>query len=270
MEGIVLPRIVAVGVYNASLAIKNRSVSKNRKTTMFELELATNDGGSSYIDQTSHKITENLIICAKPGQTRHTRLPFTCCYVHMIVEGGRIFDILSALPNYIEPDSPSEIQEIFSKMSAAFGTGISSDEILLQSLVLRLVYLLEKYTPSIRINHSPKRNNHAVIDETIKYINSNLTANLTLESIAHEAKFSPIYFHKLFKASVGKTLREYVEEQRIKKAIELLSSTDKTLSEIAYECGFSSQAYFNYSFKKAKKLTPREYARRLLMEYGKQ
>ena len=44
---------------------------------------------------------------------------------------------------------------------------------------------------------------------------------------------------------------------------------EKSFSEIAYECGFSSQAYFSYAFKKKMKAPPREYAKRLLERYEK-
>ena len=140
-------------------------------------------------------------------------------------------------------------------------------KIMLHSLLLKLIYTLSKAAPSIKFHHTPKQNNRAVIERTLRYINSNLTADLSLESLSREAKFSPIYFHKLFKASTGKTLREYVEEQRIKKATDLLLSGDKTLSEIAYECGFSSQSYFNFAFKRKMGKTPREYAREMQKMY---
>ena len=269
MKNLKLPEIVAVGIYNAALAQKGRTVTKNRKTTMFELEIAISNGGRSYIDDTSHEISENLIIAAKPGQVRHTRTPFTCYFVHLVADTGEIFDTLSTLPNYIDSDGAGEVREIFAEMCKHYGTGAAGDEIMLQSLLLKLIYLLSKLAPTLKIQHSPKRNNHTVIEKTLKYISANLTSELTLDSLAREAKFSPIYFHKLFKASTGKTLREYVEEERIKKAIDLLLSSDKTLSEIAYECGYSSQSYFSSAFKKKKKLAPREYARQLLMEYEK-
>ena len=65
------------------------------------------------------------------------------------------------------------------------------------------------------------------------------------------------------------TLREYVEDRRIRKAVNLLVETDLTLSEIAYECGFSSQSYFSYAFKKKMNLTPREYAKEIYNRYDK-
>jgi AraC-like DNA-binding protein len=63
------------------------------------------------------------------------------------------------------------------------------------------------------------------------------------------------------------TLRDYVEEQRLRKAISLLTETGLTLSEIAFECGFSSQSYFNYAFKKRLHLTPRAYAAEVQLRY---
>ena len=62
-------------------------------------------------------------------------------------------------------------------------------------------------------------------------------------------------------------LREYVEEQRIKKAIHLLMSTEYSLTQIAFACGYSSQSYFSYVFKRRMKKTPREYIRELYNQY---
>ena len=266
MNKIVLPQIVAIGIYNAQIAIKNRTVSKNRKTTMFELELPIGSGGMSYINDESHPINENTVICAKPGQIRHTRLPFKCYYIHMIAREGELLNALSTLPNYIDLSDTEPIKEIFISLCEHCNTGTATDDILLQSLILRLIYILSKSSVSV-IRATPKSNNHKAIERTLEYINNNLSADLTLEGLASAANFSAIYFHKLFKSSTGKTLHEYVEDQRIKKSINLLISTDMTLGQIAYECGFSSQSYFSYAFKKKSGLTPRQYAKQLQLKY---
>ena len=267
MKNIVLPEIVSVGIYNTQNAIKNRVVSQNRKTTMFELELAIDDGGISYIDNLSHPIQKDLIICAKSGQIRHTRLPFKCYFIHMIVNEGELFDMLSSLPNYIMHDDIDEIRDIFISICEHYGTEAFKNEIMLQSLILKLIYMLDKLAPALKYKHKPKHNNSEVIEQTLKYINGNLTSDLSLNTLSERSNFSPVYFHKLFKASTGKNLREYVEEQRIKKSIELLISTEMTLTQIAYECGFSSQSYFSYAFKRHMGTTPREYARGIYMKY---
>ena len=267
MKEIVLPQIVAIGIYNAQIAIRNRSISKNRKTTMFELELPIGNGGKSYIDDESHPINENMVICAKPGQIRHTRLPFKCYYIHMIVNEGYLLESLSTLPNYIDFSDTDQIKEIFISLCEHYNTGIANDDILLQSLILKLIYILSQNSAPV-IKYAPKSNNHKTIERTLEYINNNLSADLTLEGLAKAANFNAIYFHKLFKASTGKTLHEYIEEQRIKKSINLLISTDMTLTQIAYECGFSSQSYFSYAFKRRMGTSPRDYAKKIVVRYN--
>lgn len=267
MKDIILPKIVSIGIYNSRLAVKNKTVSKNRKTTMFELELPIENSGISYINDSCHTISDNVVICAKPGQMRHTLLPFKCYYIHMMVSEGQIYDLLSSFPDYIEIQDKSEIRDIFSLMCEHYGTNNPESEILLQSLILKLIYILNKHTLLLKFKHTPKANNQKTIEDIISYINNNITTDLSLENLANKASFSPIYFHKLFKVSTGKNLREYIEDQRIKKAIELLISTNLTLTEIAYECGFSSQSYFSYAFKKRMGVTPREYAKSIIAKY---
>ena len=114
-----------------------------------------------------------------------------------------------------------------------------------------------------------KSSNAEMIEKSIRYIKDNLTADLSLNSVARVTSFSPIYFHNCFKRSTGKSLREFVEEARIQKSVNLLISTDMNLSEIAYECGFSSQSYFSYAFKRKMKMTPREYVKSIYQKYEK-
>ena len=187
----------------------------------------------------------------------------------MIVNDGRIFDMLSSLPNYMELDDASEIRDIFISICEKHSTDSFKDEIMLQSLILKLIYMLDKCAPDYKIKHNPKHNNSKVIEQTLKYIENNLTSDLSLKALSSQYNFSSVYFHKMFKASTGKNLREYVEEQRIKKAIELLISTEMTLTQIAYECGFSSQSYFSYAFKRYAGATPREYVKDIYIKYSK-
>ena len=62
MKEILLPGIIALGIYNAPNSAKNKTLSPRRKTTMFEIELPIENGGISYIDDESHTIVENMII----------------------------------------------------------------------------------------------------------------------------------------------------------------------------------------------------------------
>lgn len=267
MERLILPEIVAIGVYNAQLVHKNLKVTKNRKTTMFELELPIADGGISFIDNDSAPIRSDTLICAKPGQIRHTRLPFSCYYIHMIVTEGELCERLMSIPSYVTLRDSTRIREIFTELCDIYTASLLEDKLLIESRVLELIHLLGLYTSSH--THSTKKSNRELIENVIGYIKENLTADLSLSAISRYASLSPIHFHNCFKRATGRTLREFVEEQRIEKAIHLLVTTGLTLTEIAYECGFSSQSYFSYAFKEKMKASPREYARKLIEGYEK-
>ena len=167
MSTAALPKIIAIGLYNAQLAVKNTDITQNRKTTMFEIELPIGEGGLSFIDKESHPIRGDIVICAKPGQMRHTKLPYKCHYIHMIVEEGQLRNTLIALPNYIKLTSTEEFASIFSSLSELYQTGVPEDELLLQSLLFRLVYLLHKQATPFVTGYRPKSNNHAAIEKTL-------------------------------------------------------------------------------------------------------
>ena len=264
-----LPEIVAVGIFNTKgqIAFKNVTVSKNRKIKMFEIELPIENGGVSFIENEKNEIKTDTIICAKPGQTRHTKLPFKCYYIHMIVEDGEFYDLLMNLPNFIKTRKQQKYAEIYERIIKHYENGLILDELITQSLVLELVYLLVNDSEKLKFSNTFKTGSFKSIDKIIKYIKLNLTDNLSLESVAKVAGFSPIHFHNTLKSATGMTLRDFVEEQRIKRAANLLVSTDKTLTEIAYECGFSSQSYFSFAFKRKMKMTPREYVKQNLSKY---
>ena len=253
-----LPKIVAVGIYNSRTVAKNTAVSKNRKTSMFEIELPIIDGGISYIDSSASPIAPGMIICAKPNQIRHTRFPFKCLYVHMVVRSGPLCDILMRTPNHFETDKYETYKALLERLIRHYASLSSDEDIILQSVILELIYTISKDTTK-RTSAHKSAGNPMLIQETLSYIKNNLTEDLSLEKMARQMALSPVYFHKLFKAAVGKTLRDYVEEQRIKKAINLLLSTDYSLTKIAFECGFSSQGYFSFIFRRRMGQPPRKY-----------
>ncbi|MBP3370166.1 MAG: helix-turn-helix transcriptional regulator [Clostridia bacterium] len=265
---LILPEIVAVGIYNSAVAVKGRAVTKNRKTVMFEIELPVEDGGISSINSEQMPIQRDTLICAKPGQMRHTRLPYLCYYMHIIVREGSLYETLMDMPNFIKTDREEKYRALFERLCKYYGSGVQNTEMILQSIILEIVYSLTRDAKKLEARERIKSSNYAVIERTIAYIKEHPTEDLSLERVADMAGFSPIYFHNCFKASTGRTLHDYVEMQRIKMAADMLLGSDRTLTQIAYECGFSSQSYFSYAFKRRMGEAPREYAKRMFGQYG--
>lgn len=264
-----LPHLVATGIYHTKLAVRGRTVTPLRRVSVFELELPLEAGGTSYIGEESRPISEDFVIAAKPGQIRHTRLPYRCAFVHLIVREGTLFDMLSRLPDYIEIGEDPRIPEIFRAIALSYDIDSEADTVALTGLTLELVYRLHRIAGRQRAEHAVGALPYSAAERAIDYIGKNLTADLSLARVAAEVSFSPVYFHAVFKSAIGMTLRDYVEQQRIKKATELLTVGEKTLTEIAYECGFSSQSYFSYAFKRRMKIPPRGYAKKIAEDYEK-
>lgn len=83
--------------------------------------------------------------------------------------------------------------------------------------------------------------------------------NLTPESLALQFGISSNYFKRLFKADVGISLNEYINQVRLKHAGEFLICSQSSAVEIAQNCGFANINYFYTLFKKRYHMTPTEY-----------
>ncbi len=101
------------------------------------------------------------------------------------------------------------------------------------------------------------------MDETIEkagqMINTYFTDPETLSEKLKELRISQNYFISLFRSKYGITPVEYIKSLRMKKATELLSSSELTILDIAIDCGFGSLSTFYEAFKKYFKMTPKEY-----------
>jgi AraC-like DNA-binding protein len=88
---------------------------------------------------------------------------------------------------------------------------------------------------------------------------NDLTADLGLKTIAQKLNVNSSYLSTLFRTECGCTLTEYVTRERIDRGIYLLQRTEKSVQEIAAECGIQDANYFIKLFKKLTGLTPGRY-----------
>ena len=99
------------------------------------------------------------------------------------------------------------------------------------------------------------------IDRTLEYIHKHYTTDIAMSDLAELAALSVSGLHRLFKRHTRLTVSEYIAQLRIGKACSLLVSTDKPISSIADEVGYTNLSHFNRQFLAIKKLTPREFRR---------
>lgn len=97
------------------------------------------------------------------------------------------------------------------------------------------------------------------LKQTLEYIQQHLGEEISLEAIANYLQMSQYYFCHLFKESMGVSPYQYVLQQRIEKAKQLLRQRKLTITMIALECGFANQTHFTKHFRKLTGMTPKVY-----------
>lgn len=97
------------------------------------------------------------------------------------------------------------------------------------------------------------------VQKAITYIDSDLTADLSLSALAAVQNVSAGYLSALFKQETGQTLTEHVNQKRMKHAMQLLRTTNLQVQTIAQYCGIVDVHYFSKLFKKSVGKTPKEY-----------
>ena len=134
-----------------------------------------------------------------------------------------------------------------------------------EALTIHFVHVLisilhqDALTPYHFSNSSsaPKKDISAM--RAVKYINNHFNEDFTLLELCNRIFVSKNTLCSDFRRCMHCTVMEYRTFIRVVKAKELLSSTKKSISDIAFECGFSSANYFGLIFKKSVGISPSNY-----------
>jgi AraC family transcriptional regulator len=95
--------------------------------------------------------------------------------------------------------------------------------------------------------------------QAIEYMNDHLDENVSLASIAAELHMSQYYFCRLFKQSTGMTPHQYLIQQRIERAKQLLRLPELTITQIAQECGFANPSHLAKYFRLHTGVSPQQF-----------
>ncbi|MBR2044151.1 MAG: helix-turn-helix domain-containing protein [Clostridia bacterium] len=97
------------------------------------------------------------------------------------------------------------------------------------------------------------------IDYALRYIYTHLRENPSRNKVAEICNYSPNYFSRLFYEYTGQKYVDFLNSLKISRAKKLLSLSDLTVNEIAFECGFTSVSNFYRVFKKSEGIQPLSY-----------
>ncbi len=125
---------------------------------------------------------------------------------------------------------------------------------MIDSLIIRM---LIKSLRSVEV----RRTNEG-IQQAIRYIDENIQQDIDFRSLAGRHHYSFDRFRHVFKEYTGLSPHQYVIKGRIERAKFLLElNPGISLTEVSYNCGFSSSSHFTKAFRSKVGITPSEYAR---------
>jgi AraC-like DNA-binding protein len=151
-----------------------------------------------------------------------------------------------------------EIEELMDKMINEFNGKKDGYVTVLKAYVnIILTKMFRKM--SNNDEHCIRQDYDKMIPEILKYINNNYNHNISLTELARRCYFSPSYFSRIFKECFGMSFIEYMNEIRMKKALELLEKTEQSNENIAFEVGYKDKKQFYILFKNKTGMTPNQY-----------
>ncbi|MDZ8055946.1 MAG: helix-turn-helix domain-containing protein [Aulosira sp. ZfuCHP01] len=95
--------------------------------------------------------------------------------------------------------------------------------------------------------------------QVLEYINEHLNQDIKLADLAALLGMSQFHFSHLFKQSMGTAPYQYLLQQRIERAKQLLKQTERSIMDIALECGFNSHSHLSKQFRQFTGMTPTAY-----------
>lgn len=98
--------------------------------------------------------------------------------------------------------------------------------------------------------------------KAVDFIETHLHQRLSIAEIARVAAFSKYHFHRIFKAIVGESVKEYIRKRRLTEAAHKLLATRERILDLALESQFETQESFSRAFKKMFGVNPGEYRKR--------
>lgn len=190
-----------------------------------------------------------LVIIFSPEFVAEKLSVFDSEYLKPFVERGSNFKNRIGSEESVSHEIRKGIREIY----AEWQQQKEGYPLMIKANILRiLTMLIRTYQDESKSGEMLKEKKNAMkrLEQAVAYIDTHYSEKITLEEVAAAAYMSSNYFSSYFRKVMGISFSEYVTRIRISHARELLRDTDKSVTEIAMECGFHNISNFYRLYKK--------------------
>jgi AraC-like DNA-binding protein len=161
----------------------------------------------------------------------------------------------------IRPSSQRLIDEL-KEFMAEYEEAVPGYEPLLKASALKITHLIIRQF--LDLQHPGSIIMHRMsVNKALEYLNEHYGEKISINDMATAANCSVSHFSRIFKEETGIAPSDYIMKVRLDYAKRMLRSDEKTLTQIALDCGFNSSSYFSHCFSRAFNISPSDFKKSL-------
>lgn len=250
-----------------------------------ELAVVLGGRGLRAVEQRKYSIEEGDVFVVT-GNTQHGLIEarnLQLCNIHFdprqFLHGHRVLDDMagyralfdferdlqggSAAGVHLTTPEMLYVTSLLATLRTEFETRDEGWEVFVRSTFLLLV----SYVSRLHGAHKKQPGTPVVrLANVMSYITNHFREPLRIVDMARQAHLSASQFQRLFKRIYHTTPQKFVRQMRLHEACELLKDPNRDITNVAYDCGFSSSSFFAAHFKRELGETPSHYRRRKLQQ----
>jgi AraC-like DNA-binding protein len=163
-------------------------------------------------------------------------------------------------PSFVfRTDTPTNFISLINKIIEAHNDKNNLSELVTSKLITDILTL--SFTEALKMEEYKDNSIAVKLSAICTYIDENFKNRISLDQLAEQFYISKFHLSREFKTLYGVTIGNYIQLQRINYAKKLLRFSDKSIENIAGECGIPDTSYFNKVFKKSENITASQYRR---------
>ena len=239
-----------------------------------EIELVyVKDGEASFhvADQSFIARTGDLVIC-ESGQIHYSDSYNTQNHLDFLIFDTNVIssryhnphfkNVLVTAEELEEMGLNTSLERVFSLVARELDKKQPYYKDIITAAIREFWFLLKRELPREEKAKDDRRRSRLLeeFQELLDYIDKHYAEDLTLDHASSMLHFSPSHFSKTFKKLMGMNYVTYVNMVRIEQAIQMLTTNQYRMIDIALECGFSNIRSFNRVFKEITGYTPTDFS----------
>lgn len=212
------------------------------------------------VDGIQNELTANHFCIVLPWQIHSYSTPVNSECVVLVFPSKYIASFVS---NMSSSHGSSHVFTAEPDIHALFMKYLYQDNVTNEYLISCILYgLCHSFVSSCTIVPNSDRSRSQILMKMMDYVSSHFRENLSLKDVAKALGYNYYYVSHFFCEYSGLSFQQFRNLKRIEYARHELAFSQKTATDIAFECGFSSVRTFNRVFRDTVHMTPLEYRER--------